>query len=383
MWQGILSVLAIASALSWLCIWILPWRPWSVCERLTAADDATRPRRQELASHDDVTVLIPARNEAATIGRTLVAVAGQGEGLEIIVVDDQSTDGTRQAIAATGLMNVKVVTGQALPRGWSGKVWALYQAEGLLRRPLVWLLDADIETAPGLLTALRRKIGGGSPGTVALVSLMAELPMGTMVERLVLPPFIYFFKLLYPFALSNAAGSRVAAAAGGCVLLRVEALHRIGGFAALRAALIDDCTLAALVKREGFSSWTGLSRSLYSRRPSGGLKGIWALVSRTAFTQLCYSVWLLLACTAAMVVVYMAPVLVAVAGDGWIRWTGAVTWVAMTLNFWPTVRFYCVGLGYAIALPVAAALYLAMTWASAIGYWRGTRSRWKARDYRV
>ncbi|MBT6275228.1 MAG: glycosyltransferase [Chromatiales bacterium] len=336
-----------------------------------------------------VDVLIPARNEAETIESTVTSVLAQGDAVRVIVIDDQSTDATGEIVAALDAANVMVIEGRPLPSGWSGKVWALAQAEEHLERPYVWLLDADIEVEPGLLNGLLERLGSGTDSEVGpnagekqvgLVSLMAQLPMQSFVECALLPAFVYFFKLLYPFALSNNPRSRVAAAAGGCVLLRREALLKIGGFASLRSALIDDCTLARLVKGAGYPIWTGLSRNLHSRRASGGWVGIWSMVSRNAYTQLGYTWYALVGCTVAMVAAYSAPV-VALFAEGWVRGLALATWLAMALNLLPTLRFYSVNVLMSLALPFIAWSYLLMTWSSAFAYWGGRRSRWKTRDY--
>ena len=384
-----------ASALLWLIVLLLPWRPWSTRERLEAAHS---PQPPEL---DDVAVLIPARNEAQVLPRCLGALAGQGSRLKVVVVDDQSNDGT--AAVARSLADdpgnsfaaLSVVDGGPLPAGWSGKVWALEQGSRCLDRPLTLLLDADIEIAPGLIAALRQKLGTGEFG---LVSLMAEVPTERFWEKLLLPAFVYFFKLLYPFRLSNSPGARVAAAAGGCVLLKTEALADIGGFAALRDALIDDCRLALLVKRQGYRTWIGLTHSARSRRSSLGLGEIWAMVERTAYTQLGYSVLWLAVCTVLMLIAFVVPV-VAAGGWFWVPQSDAqagmpgveggrmalvlavIAMGAMVAAYVPTLRFYGLPWVWGAAMPAIGTLFLAMTWSSALRYWRGRRSQWKSRVY--
>ncbi len=208
-----------------LVTWLLPWRPWSTHERL----DAAPPR--EPADLSDITVLMPARNEAAVIGHTLEALASQGRDLSVIVIDDQSTDGTAAIARGVEGLNLRVIAGQPLPRGWSGKLWALEQGRMLARTPLILLLDADIALAPGTLAALRAHL---LDRRLQLVSLMAHLGMVTFWEKLLLPAFVYFFKMLYPFALANSPNPRQAAAAGGCILVESRALGDLGGFAALQ-----------------------------------------------------------------------------------------------------------------------------------------------------
>ena len=362
---------AALSALMWLTVLVLPWRPWSTDERLPADHGPAVPL-------DDVTVLIPARDEASCIADTLRALAAQGPLARIVLVDDQSSDGTGDVARSVGLANLEVLNGTALPPGWSGKLWALEQASARVQTPFTLLLDADIELAPGALSALKRLM---LDRDLALASVMASLHMGNAWERLLLPPFIYFFKLIYPFALSNAPGSPVAAAAGGCVLLRTDALRGVGGFAALREAIIDDCTLAGLVKRNGGRTWLGLSRAVRAIRPYETLENIWNMVARTAFTQLRYSNLLLAVCTLLLGLSFIAPLAGLVAGDGLTRLASLVALVAMSASYRPTIRYYDLHPLWILTLAPAACLFLAMTWTSAWRYWSGERSRWKSRSY--
>jgi hopene-associated glycosyltransferase HpnB len=265
-----------------------------------------------------------------------------------------------------------------LPEGWSGKLWALEQGLRRVSTPLVLLLDADIELAPGTLRALGARL---EREQLTLVSVMASLHMTSAWEKLLLPPFIYFFKLLYPFALANRPGSPIAAAAGGCILLRTEALRALGGFGALRGALIDDCTLARLVKRRGGRIWIGLSHAVRAIRPYGSLTNIWNMVARTAFTQLGYSISLLVVCTAMLLLCFAVPLAAFLAGDSAAQAAGVVALLLMATTFAPTVRYFALAPRWITTLPFAALLYLGMTWTSAARYWRGERSRWKNRSY--
>jgi hopene-associated glycosyltransferase HpnB len=249
-------------------------------------------------------------------------------------------------------------------------------------RPHVLLLDADIELAPRTVPALLKKL---RERDATLVSLMAELGSETFWERLLSPAFVFFFKLLYPFARSNDETRVTAAAAGGCMLVRVDALREIGGFAAIRDALIDDCTLAAALKRHRPPIWIGMTHSVRSLRAYATLGDFWSMVARSAFTQLRYSAWWLLLATALMIVTLLMPTAGVVAGvaagDLRLVLTAGAAWLAIAAAYWPVVSFYRLPPVLAATLPLAAALFLAMTWSSAIGYWRGTRARWKARDY--
>jgi len=360
--------LALPAAVIWFGVLLAPWRPWSTRERIEPSIDETD------ADCSEVTVLIPARNEDEVIAQTLTSLQQQGRGLRVIVVDDQSEDDT--AAIARRFANVEVLSGVPLPNGWAGKLWALEQGRSRVQSKLTLLLDADIALKPGLLPALlqQREATGAH-----FISLMADLRRTSFWDRLLLPAFVYFFKLLYPFHLSNSRFKYVAAAAGGCVLVETQALHTIGAFASLRGALIDDCTLARQIKRAGFRTWTGISRGVISLRPYGTLQSIHQMVARSAYTQLGYSLTLLLLVTAIFAFAYWLP-LVALTLPA-IAPIAAAALMAMMLGYWPTLRYYELSPAWALLLPFTGTLYLAMTWSSAISYWRGVRSRWKNRTY--
>ena len=200
-------------------------------------------------------------------------------------------------------------------------------------------------------------------------------------ERLLMPAFVYFFKLVYPFHIVNSPSKRVAAAAGGCVLLELRALDAIGGFARLRDAIIDDCTLARRVKDAGFGTWIGLTRSVTSHRRYHGLGDIWRMVTRTAFTQLRYS-WLLLSlCTLLMVICFLSPVLIAFSSELSARAIAVAAWLLMWLAYLPTLRFYRLPASWGLLMPFTGLLFLTMTWDSARRYLLGERSAWRGRRY--
>jgi hopene-associated glycosyltransferase HpnB len=329
-------------------------------------------------------VLIPARNESAEIGATLEGLTRQGKNLEVIVIDDQSDDGTAESARQTnrGLVQplaLTVVAGQELPPGWGGKLWALEQGLARVERDYCLLLDAEIMLDAGVLSALLRK---AEDENRALVSVMARLRCQSFWERLLVPPFIFFFKLLYPFASVNDSRRRTAAAAGGCILVRTEALRSIGGFAAIRDALIDDCALAARVKSAGHSIWLGLSESVASSRSYPELASFRRMVTRTAFTQLHYSAVLLGLVVAVMAIVFLAPLLAILASSRpWGVAAGFAALAAMSAAYWPTIRFYRLPILWVFTLPAASVLFLAMTLESGFRYWRGVTAEWKGRTY--
>ncbi|HJR69015.1 MAG TPA: glycosyltransferase [Gammaproteobacteria bacterium] len=366
--------------LAWVGVLVAPHQPHRTRERLEADPTA----EDDCAS---VTVLIPARDEATSIGRAIGGLAAQGRGLDVIVVDDESSDGTAEAAraaatAARGALELRVIAGRPLPEGWAGKPWALEQGLAAVDRPFVLLLDADIEVARGLVSTLLREARARD---ASLVSLLAELHCTGFWERLLTPAFVFFFKLLYPFVWSNDPRRRTAAAAGGCMLVRSDALRAIGGFAAIRGALIDDCTLAAALKRTRPPIWLGMTHSVRSLREYLELGDFWSMVSRSAFTQLKYSTACLLLAIVLMVATLIAPaigtIVAAATGDFTLAALALAGWLAMAAAYSPLVRFYRLPLVWALTLPGAGALFLAMTVSSAVGYWRGTRASWKARAY--
>jgi len=370
--------LAAAALAAWLAVLLSPSQAWRTRERL-------EPSGGGAVSADlrRLTVLVPARNEAASIGATVAALAAQGLRLEVLVIDDESEDGTAEAALEAagrpgGDLELRIIAGRPLPEGWGGKLWALEQGLRCVERELCLLLDADIVLAPGMIGALLAK---AEQDRRAMVSIMARLECETFWEKLLVPPFIFFFKLLYPFAKANSPGRRTAAAAGGCILIRTEVLREIGGFAAIRDALIDDCALAARVKAAGHSAWLGLSESVTSRRSYPDLASFGRMVTRTAFTQLGYSTPLLGLVCCALLVVFVMPWLGVVAGGTAGRIGGAVAILAMAAAYSPTVRFYRLPLVRVFTLPIAALYFLSMTIGSALNYWRGVRAQWKGRTY--
>lgn len=277
------SLLALPGLVIWSLVLCLPWRPWSTRESL----DAEINEAHNL-NPSQITVLIPARNEAEVIGKTLVSLKTQDESLKIILINDQSSDDTSNIALRAELESLNIISGEPLPDGWSGKLWALEQGRKKVETKYILLLDADISLAPGTLASLLQKI---ESERLDLVSLMAFLRMISFWEILLMPAFIYFFKLLYPFHLSNASSNKmfskyVAAAAGGCILIRRKALEQIDGFNSLKDSLIDDCTLAHKIKANGGQIWIGLTHSAVSHRRYDTLQTIWNMVARTAYTQL-------------------------------------------------------------------------------------------------
>lgn len=324
-------VLVAVSGLVWLTILIVPWRPWGTRETIEA------PFRTEEIDLSRITVLIPARNEASTIKTTLSSLLRQGNHLSVIVVDDRSTDGTARIAREVALPGLRIISGEPVPAGWIGKMWALEQGLRHVRTPLTLCIDADIQLLPGMVAALVKKMESRK---LHMVSAMVSLRMATFWERLLMPAFVYFFKMLYPFQLSNSAFPRVAAAAGGCILMSTEVLRAVGGYAAIRDRLIDDCALAKLVKSNGYRIWIGLTHSARSLRTYDRLRTIWHMVARTAFCQLRYSSLMLALTTLVMGIVFWVPVIGLMSPQIGTRMISAGILGAMMATYVPVLRFY-------------------------------------------
>ena len=367
-------IIGAATLSAWLYLLFGRGSFWLARER----DDRNLPAAPP-AIWPSVVAVAPARNEADVAARSIGSLLAQdypGD-LRVILVDDNSDDGTgdvARALDSGGRLTV--MTGAPLPAGWTGKLWAQSQGIAAAGAPdYLWLTDADIAHAPGNLRALVTRAEGGG---LALTSLMAKLTVQTGPERLLIPAFVFFFDMLYPFAWVNDPKRRTAAAAGGCMLVRRQALESAGGVAAIRGAIIDDCALGALMKRQG-PIWLGLTERAQSLRPYADLSEIARMVSRSAYAQLGYSPWLLLGTLIGMALVYLVAPVLTVFADGWARWMGVAAWLAMAISFQPILRLYRRSPLWGLALPVIGALYTGFTLQSALDVWAGRGGMWKGR----
>jgi hopene-associated glycosyltransferase HpnB len=334
-----------------------------------------------------IAAIIPARDEAVSVGKTIASLLQQNYAgpLQVILVDDQSRDATaqvaRDAAATLGKRaSLTVVPGRPLPSGWTGKLWAQHQGVELvqqLSRPPVYLLftDADIVYESDALSQL---VARAQAGNFDLTSLMVKLRCQSLAERAFVPAFIFFFQMLYPFSWANNSRRGTAAAAGGCMLVRREALIAAGGLEAIRGALIDDCALAKLLKARG-PIFIGLTRHVQSIRSYASVKDIRHMVSRTAYAQLRYSPLLLAGTILGLAVTYLAPVALTFFAAGVAQFIGIFTWLLMALAFRPTLRFYGLSGLWGLVLPAIAATYMAFTLDSAYQHARGRGGMWKGR----
>jgi hopene-associated glycosyltransferase HpnB len=378
----------------WFYLFIAHGSFWNV--RLFDDDDATIPQP---SSWPAVTAIIPARNEAETIAQTIASLAQQNYPgkFSIVVVDDHSEDATanlaQQAAQANrknpnASIDVTILIAPTLQPNWTGKLSALNA--GVLHATkenaptYLWFTDADIVHAPDTLSRL---VSRAEYQHLDLNSLMVLLRAESLPERFLIPPFLFFFLMLYPPRRIASSSSSVAGAAGGCILLRRDALDRIGGLASICSEVIDDCALARAVKNAAHvggikkaNIWMGLTRKSRSLRAYTTFGEIRDMIARTAFTQLRYSTILLIFTLLGLVALYFAPIALLFAHDTFTRVVALATWLLMSLLFLPTVRFYRISTHWAATLPAAAAFYAAATFLSALRYWTNRGAQWKGRS---
>jgi hopene-associated glycosyltransferase HpnB len=362
-------MVALLALCAWIYLFFAHGAFWRSRPQLPAATPEAFP---------DVDVIVPARDEAETIRAAIASLLTQdyAGNFRVILVDDNSTDGTAELAGSAA--KLQIIRLDSKPAGWSGKLWALHVGVAASRAPIVLLTDADIVHRPAHLGSLVAKLQGAQ---LDLLSEMVRLNCSSLAERMLVPAFVYFFQMLYPFARVNDPHSAVAAAAGGTVLVRREALARIGGIETIKDALIDDVALAKAVKRGGpiFLAHSELAASIrrYER-----VSDLWNMVSRTAFTQLRYSTPLLLLTMAALTVIWLVPPWEAVFGSGWQFGCGLAACALAALSYMPTLTRYRRLKVWALTLPLIAVFYMAATAASALNYWRGKGASWKNRAYR-
>jgi hopene-associated glycosyltransferase HpnB len=329
-----------------------------------------------------IAVIVPARNEADVVGMTIRSLLEQDYPgpLQVFVVDDHSSDDTIKVVrnaSSSQAERLTVISSPPLPSGWTGKMWALFQGveQASEFAPDYFLFsDADILHLPDSVSSM---VAIAQTRNVDLVSMMVKLHCSSLAESALIPAFVFFFFMLYPPQWVNNPKRSTAAAAGGNILVRTEALVRIGGLGTVGHELIDDCALAREVKRTG-SIWLGLTQKAHSIRAYSGFGGIGRMISRNAFYQLRHSVWLLIATVLALAITYLVPPCL-VLMDGWATVWGAAAWLLMSITFWPMVRFYSLSPLWVPLLPLTALFYTGATIYSAVQYWLGRGGEWKGR----
>jgi hopene-associated glycosyltransferase HpnB len=331
-----------------------------------------------------VVAVVPARNEAELIGPLVTSLLNQSVAVPVVLVDDESTDGTADVARSAAKKASKadaliVIQGKRLPAGWTGKLWSMHQgieyARALNPRWLM-LADADVLHGPETIANLGLI---ASRGDYDLVSFMVKLHCESIAEKLLIPAFVYFFFMLYPPAWIRDSRRSTAGAAGGCMLVRAETLERGGGLESIRGAVIDDCSLARLLKQHGGKLWLGLADQSQSLRRYETFADVEHMVSRTAFNQLNHSSLLLAGTIAGMLITYLAPPLLLLTHSRLAIFLGAAAWAAMTITYSTMVRYYRLNLAWALTLPLAALFYLGATIHSAAKYWNGSGGEWKGR----
>ena len=368
-----MALVALLPVAVWLYLLAGRGRFWMMLER----DDRDEPRPP--ATWPSVVAIVPARNEADVIAQTLASLLAQDYpgSFRVVLVDDQSNDGTAEvAREACEVDRVTLVSGATRPAGWTGKLWAVRQGVSAAGTPdYLWLTDADIAHSPD---NLRRLVARADANKLVLTSLMAKLHCQRWYERYLIPAFVFFFAMLYPFRWVNDPRAKTAAAAGGCMLVRREALERAGNIDAIRSEIIDDCALARVLKSEG-PIWLGLTERATSVRPYRGMADIRAMIARSAFAQLGYSSLALAGTVAGMIVVYAAPPLFALFAHDSAQASGILAWAAMALAFQPILNFYRLSPLWGLALPLIGAVYAVFTLDSALQHWLGRGGMWKGR----
>jgi hopene-associated glycosyltransferase HpnB len=377
------TLLALASLLAWLYLIVAHGSFWRLTEhdRHFAPQDAPKPDGMHIIA------IVPARNEADVIASSLSSLFSQSFSglLEVVLVDDDSTDGTakiatRCAEAENATERFTILSTKGVASGWTGKIAAMNHGfahvRSLPRQPdFVLFCDADIALGANVV----ERLATGSPlRETTLASLMVRLRCESSAERWFIPAFVFFFQKLYPFSRVNDPNSEVAGAAGGVMLVPPEALSQAGGLEAIRGALIDDCALGSLMKRQG-PIWLGLTDDAWSLRAYPSYADIASMVTRSAYAQLRYSPLRLLIAVAGMSLVYLAPPILAIFADSPAREIALAAYLLMALAYMPSLRFYGLSLARAFALPAIAACYTWFTLESARRHLRGRGGEWKGR----
>ena len=366
-----MTSLVVVSFLIWCWLLTMHGQFWRAGPILPAAVPTQAP---------PVAIVVPARDEAPFIEATIRSLLAQNYpgSFHVTLVDDGSEDGTGAIVRAIGDQRLSVLTGSPRPAGWAGKLWALHQGVAASGAPeYFFLTDADIEHDVPHLASL---VAMAERHDLDLVSEMVALYCDSWAEKVLVPPFVFYFQLLYPFARVNNPLCGTAAAAGGTVLIRRRALMRIGGIEAVRGALIDDVALAGAVKAGGriFLGHSALARSI---RPCPGVADIWRMIARSAYAQLRFSPVLLAATMVAMALVWLVPPVAVLFDHGMTCFLGLITWAMFTAAYLPTLARFRRSFLWALLLPAITLFYMAATIGSAVNHYRGRGVVWKGRAY--
>lgn len=227
--------------------------PWAWCVVVDRLDRRHRVSLDDVEPSESValvSVIVPARDEARGIRAAVASLAAQGhDALEVIVVDDESTDGTAAEAWAAATERVRVVEGRPVPGGWVGKSWACHQGYALARGDWLLFTDADVRHAPDTVSrALALVERTGRAGA----TLLPVLETGSLVEQAVQPAAAVLIRsFVAPGPLVRSPHTPVAIAAGGFILVSRTAYEAVGGHEAMRHELVDDQMLAIRLKAAG------------------------------------------------------------------------------------------------------------------------------------
>lgn len=357
----------------WLYLLLLRRGFWLLRERDTTVD-------HEPSEWPGVVAVVPARNEADVIQQSIGSLIAQDYPgpFHIVLVDDQSDDQTAALARALDTKRLTVLSGGIRPPGWTGKLWAIQQGSDYaadIAPEFLWFTDADIvHNADNL----RQLVTRAESGKKVLVSLMARLQCRSMAEHFLIPAFVFFFDMLFPFGAVNDPSSPIAAAAGGCMLVRRAALHKAGGLSGIRHHIIDDCALGRIMKTQG-PIWLGLTNRAVSLRPYPHLSDIRHMVTRTAYAQLGYSSFALAGTLLGLALIFLAPVVTALFAWGISQLAGWLAWIIMAILYQPILRFYRLSPFWGMTLPLIGVFYAAFTLDSAFQHWTGRGGMWKGR----
>ncbi len=375
-WNAALTYAGALCFTIWLYLWLGRGRFWQV--------DLALPPPVTFTGR--VAIIIPARNEAESIAETVTSLLRQtcAGAAQVFVVDDESDDGTaeiaRRAARVAGRPDALVVIrGRSLPGGWTGKLWALQQgieAAASLNPDFLLFTDADITHSADSIATLAAI---AEQGSYDLVSFIVKLRCQSLAEKLLIPAFVFFFFQLYPPRWASDRNKKTAGAAGGCVLIRPQALAAAGGLAAIRNEIIDDCALAGAVKQSGGRLWLGLTSTTHSTRRYETFRDLGQMISRTAFKQLRHSTLLLAGALLGLTVTYLWPIGLMMVRPLLPATLGAATWLLMALLYLPMIRFYKLRWSWALALPAGALFYMGATFHSAVKFWFHRGGEWKGR----
>lgn len=377
----LLSLIALLSFIGWLVLALRAGHFWHPLLDPVAPFPAHWP---------SVDIIVPARNEALSLPKTLPTLLAQNYAGQwrVMIVNDNSDDGTAtiadeiaKKLGKTD--HLVIINAPPKPTGWSGKVAAMHAGVSSSTADYILFTDADIAHTPD---SLQKLVADSSLHKLDLNSRMVMLNCTSVVEKLLIPAFIFFFAMLYPFRQANKPNHKTAAAAGGTMLVRRSALDNIGGMAAIKSALIDDCSLAKAIKTKGGDGGTAgrikltLTRSIHSLREYPEIKDVWQMIARTAFTQLNHSLLLLAGSVIGLIVIFSPPLLAVISTNFYSALLAFLAWILMSALYFPLVRFYGLPIFWCFTLPFAAIIYIAATIDSARLYWQGRGGQWKGRS---